>query len=264
MTKPKFYRRKFEVGEGGTVKIGKEKAEVAPVTRFEEVGTGRAASEPGKRTACGCGGAGASTPAATQHEHEGDKDMKTIKERAAAIVASNKTPFKATDQPYLETLSAERLTEIEAAIPAETVTPPVTPAAALTAEQIAKLVTDNVNAALGADRAARAAMTPEQREAELPADVRALVANDRAAKTARRTVLSAALKAKGSTLTDEQLAAMDLGTLEEVARVAGIAAPQALPANYAMAVGMNQRTASEEPVPAAPSLSERFAARAKK
>lgn len=256
-----FFRRTFELGEAGVVTLGKDRAEVTPVTRFEEVGKGgdRAAtsSTTSKRTACGCGGgAGADQPAAaSDSNNNGGRDMKTIKERAAAIVASSKTPFKSTDIAYLEGLSEARLTEIEATIPAETAVIPPTPG--LTIESVTKLVTDAVAAAFTADRAASAAKTDEQRIAELPANVRALVEKDNAEKTARRTVLSAALKTKGSKLDDAALAAMPLEQLEEVARMCGIAAPQPVAANYALSAG-NGSGSDDQKIPAPRSLSDAF------
>lgn len=206
----KWLRSEYTMNEDGTVSLGTAE-EVMPTTSFEPVaavGTmdTAAASEPEVKevvpvAACGCGGNPNATVAPAQ---EGASKMsevtQKVKDLAGALITCAHSPFKEEDRAGLEAMSETRLSEFAATFsePAKVETPAPAPAAAQTEEQWL----DSANA---------------------PASVRALIARAKVEEKARHASLVGTLKTAQSHYNEDQLVAMPVEKLEELAAVLGAA-----------------------------------------
>lgn len=204
-----LYRRGFKIKTDGAVNLADKKEEVHAVTRFEPVTA--------SATCGGCGqalsGSSSASPPAKDTEMEKKK-----KDRVAAIIATEKTCFKAEDAPILEQLSDERLTAMEQHI--EKVK---------AAEADAKKKEDETKAAekkKAEDEAKAAAAkagekTPEQERTEFFAkhpDIEEVVTQHKAAQTAKKNDLVASLKEPvKASYTEEELKALSVEDLEKLA-----------------------------------------------
>ncbi len=167
-----------------------------------------AASVAEKKAACSC-----------HDKHEGD-EMKTKTEKIAALIANKKTLFKDADKAYLEGLSEERLTELEAdaakldevlATPPQPSNPnpgtpapqpPTTPAPTTPAPQPPTTQPKQLSEKEWMDSAPKA--------------VRDVVIRAQQADAAAKTKLVTAIKGAQSVYTDEDLNAMSNDQLEKL------------------------------------------------
>lgn len=241
-----LFRRSFTVGGDGSVTLGDDREEVHAVTRFEPVAAAASGEAPAQTTqpvavataSCGCG-----HPAAATADGIGDNAMKTKKERALALIADARTAYNADDSAYLEGLSEERLSTIEAFVSTQ----------AIQAAPVADAVVAPVVAPVAqpqAEPVAAKAQTEEEYLAAAPQSIRDLVARQKAQEVARRTALVASLKgATSGAYTEVELQALPLDTLERLATLAKVAAPDPASIDYIAARAL-PRESSEGVVPA--------------
>lgn len=257
------FRRGFTVGGDGAISLADDREEVRAVMRFEPVtaaASGEAPAQPTQPVAstatasCGCG-----QPAAATADGTGDNAMKTKKERALALIADARTAYNSEDSAYLEGLSEERLSTIEAFV--STQSPTATAQAdAVVVPEVAPVVVAPVAAAPVAEQVAAKAQTEDEYLAAAPQSIRDLVARQKALEAARRGVLVASLKsASTGAYTEAELQALPLDTLERLATLAKVAAPVPASVDYIAARAL-PRDASDGNVPPPPDLTARVRA----
>lgn len=133
--------------------------------------------------------------------------------RIKALIDCSKTPWTTDDQPYLESLSDERLAALEAH------------RAALIAP-VAATATEPVQAA-AATSETKTPQTADEFLAIAPQEIKDLVAQARAAETKKRDAAMATLRAAGvfgkdgSPWTEDELKKQSTDMLEKIAAVAG-------------------------------------------
>lgn len=192
----RFLERTFELGDDGTVSLGKDASEVRMVTKFEPMTA--AAGSP-----CGCG-----SPKTSAGKEEVEMDRKA---RVAALIASGKTCFTAAAQAVLEQLPEDELKKLEEHVAqAQEPTPEPEPAPAQAPEP-------------------QPTPAPEPTEEEKTAaflsghpEIKTILDNHRAAEAAKKTELITALKAAQSAYSEAELSAMSLEQLEKLTRVASV------------------------------------------
>lgn len=211
----RWLRAEYTMNEDGTVTLGIAE-EVMPTTSFEPVSAVAAvtdvivtAAEPvvavAPVAACGCGGNPNATVAPAQ---EGASKMsevtQKVKDLAGALITCAHSPFKEEDRAGLEAMTETRLSEFAASFsePAKVETPAPAPAAA--------------------------AQTEEQwlESAGAPASVRSLIARAKVEEKARHASLVGTLKTAQSHYNEDQLVAMPVEKLEELAAVLGTASAE--------------------------------------
>lgn len=223
-----LFQRSFKVKDDGTVNLGDDTVEVRPVTRFEPLTETTTQPKP----PCGCGGRQAENASSAAAQQEGAQ-MKTIKERATALIEAKNNPFTEADRAFLEGVSEARMTELEGFKPETAVTPPAT--------------------------------TPETEEAFLARNpgIAKIVSEHKANEHTKRVNLVGRLKTAQSVYTEAELDGMEIAQLEKLAAVAKV---NIVPAttDYSAATGAQQRSAEEsENAPAVSSMGARFAAQKK-
>jgi hypothetical protein len=224
-----FLMRSFEMTEGA-VTLGKQATEVKPVTRFEPV---TAAS-----STCGCGGVKDEKPAG------GEDDMKNVKDRVAAIIASGKTSFTAASAAVLEKLPEAELKALEDHIEAPAPTPTPTPAPAPAA----------------VETPAPKELSQEEMLAKFP-DIKAIVERERSRAASRKAEIVTAMAGKQDAYTQAELEEMPLEQLEKVFKLSSTRVAAAV--DHA-GRGLPRQEPSTTEIPRAVSMTERFAALNKK
>jgi hypothetical protein len=210
-------RRSYDLAADGSVTLGKGAEEVRPVTRYEPVNAQAAAP-------CGCGGTSTS----------GGGEMK---EKVKALIACPKTPFTDADVTYLEGLSEERLTALEAhftALPIDIVDGKVVAKVETKVETKVEVKEPTVEEFL-----------------EAHPDIKADVTEARVARENEKTTLVTELKSCQDAYTEDELKAMDVAGLRKLAKVAK--KTEAKP-DFSGRGAARSATANEEKVEAAPSL----------
>lgn len=212
-----FYQREFVVAEDGAVTFTGAAQRVVPVSRFasadgdaddpgdedgqddEEVVVAAAAKKP-----CGC--------------QSQEKAMHRHAERIRALIDNPKVPFAAEDQSFLEGLSDERFSALEASV--------MTGASMdHKADHKADHEDDDMTDAEKKDEMKDAeAAKPSVAEflAQFP-EIEAIVAKHKAAEAAKRGALISGLAGKQSAFTEPELVAMPTEQLEKIAALANVA-----------------------------------------
>jgi len=148
----------------------------------------------------------------------------TKTERVQKLIKSKNLGFVACDQKYLESLPDERLAALEAK-DAETETRVAS--SAVTPEQIAAQVKEQVDAAIRAAEAARPQpKTAAEYVAAAPADMReALNAGLRALESEKSSLVKVIVDSKRSGFTEEQLKSKSTDELRTLITFAGLDVP---------------------------------------
>lgn len=201
----KPYQRSYTLGENGTsVTFAEERIPVrrreewVPVSGYRSAEETAAAAAAAQRGGCGCGGNHSAQQGA------GGATMAANAERITALITNPRSPFEEADRAYLDTLSVERITALEAK------------AAEPTAEE---------TAAAAAAAAATDADTVTVSADEL-ASLRAMAADRERTRTAQKRTLVSKLKTAQTTYNEARLNAMQLEQLQEVAALLQLDAPQ--------------------------------------
>lgn len=255
-------RRSFSADAAGVITLNDDREEVTPVVTFEPVSPTTAEAAPAAaaagaapKAAAGCGCQHATVPATTGENamQLTDAQKAARAPRIKALIDNPKTSFIAADQSYLETLSEERIKQLEDDSKDTTENPaPKEPAPNAPntggADNAPKPTTDHVGPGTGgnapapapgtvapsnsaaAPTAAAAApkpLTEAEWLAQAPQGIRDLVSRQQAADAARKTTLIGQLKTAQAEYTEAELQAMDVPALERVARLAKVDAPAA-------------------------------------
>lgn len=219
-----FFQRSFSVAEDGVVALKDNQVEVRPVTRFEPVSTEKKDAQ----------------------KKENTMDEKKA-ERIKALIGNPKNHWVTEDQAYLETLTEERLTSLEAELVIEEPEGDKGNKGDGDGEPDPKLEGDlepNVE------------LTEEQQIANLPAHLQAEINENRAAKAKVKEDLVNVLKvAAQGTYTECELKDMSLEELEKLRKLVKIARP-----DVDFSLKGSPRRAEDNTVPAPPSLVDKIKA----
>lgn len=159
------------------------------------------AKEPNMATSCGC-----------KKAAEGARAMNK-NERITALISNPATPWDAADQAYLEGLSDERLTALEANAAAQAAPKADEKAEEKTVERVAE------------EKVETKPLTEEEYLATAPDSIKQIVSDYKAAQARRKQELVGSLKTAQAEYTEAELGAMDVPQLERLARVAKAAEP---------------------------------------
>ena len=174
--------------------------------------------------------------------------------RIKALIESKVTPWTEADQSYLETQSDERLTALEAHATDLTAT-------AATAAKTDEALKVAETAVAEAKAASEKVLSEDEYLAKAPESVKQIVASHKAAQASRHAALVGTLKTAQAEYTEDELKAMDVASLERLARVAK-AQPEATPAFDFSGRGTPRAAASAEDnaVPPPPDVTARIRA----
>jgi len=239
-------RRSFTV-DGADVSIGDDPEEVQFVQSFEPIAATEHATV---KAACGCSGHVDSNNAVSTASGEA---LMTKSDRINALIASKKLG-PALTATVLEAFTDEQLTAVEKAAADAPEPAAVVPAAQPVAAAAAPAIV-----------AAASEQTTEQFINAAPAEVQEGLREAVRVTKERRTMLVSRLKASGrSDYTDAELNALTIHGLERLAKLAGVQmiAASDVPVDFS-ALGM-PRQENSNTIDAAPSLTERLVANAKK
>lgn len=190
-------QRSFTVGDDGSVKLGKERTEVEPVTRFEPV---RAAE--GSHEGCTCGG---HKPIVAEGENM-DKKI-----RVKALIDNAKTPYTQADEAWLTAVPEEGLAQIEKQVADAAAAAAAAPAPAPAAPVVAA----------AAPAAEPKPLTEAQWMEQAPPAIRSLVDSARKAEQCRRDGMISKLETAQKAYSKEELAALETSHLEKLLVIAG-------------------------------------------
>lgn len=195
-----IFRRTYDVAEDGSVTISEDREEVKPVTTWVPVNA--TASAP--KAACGCGGGQPIPQPAVKSTSQ--ENIMTKEQRIAALLASKKNAFaRETHGAFLETLTDDQLTALEAADAAATEPAPPAPAAP------------------PAPTAPSAPVSAEAYIAAAPAEVREVLQRGlAAAKQQKQAVIAKIKTSQRNPFTDAQLESKSLEELTQLASFAGV------------------------------------------
>ncbi len=186
----RLYQRSFTAKAKGTVAVKDDKTEVRAETAFVSVSAAPAAP----KAACGCGGDNTNRTA-------GGAVMEKS-QRISALIASKQHTFSAEHQAFLESLTDEQLTTLEAA-DEKVADPPAAPAQGAQPSP-----------------AASGEQSEEEYLKTAPKSIKDLVARDKAQRAERKTALVSVLTTAQTEYSEAELNEMEVDDLERMARVA--------------------------------------------
>lgn len=251
-----LYRRKYTVSDGTEVSLSGARRKVEPVTEYkaaerQEVPDPEPVAEPrhtsGAAHPCGC---------------QGGQSMKTMKERATALITSSRNKFAEGDRAALEALPEAVMAALEAAdqppaaSPAPTPDPAPTPSTPSTPSAPAPTPTPSTppaptNLSAAEQEAAWLATAPQS--------VKDMINAQKARDAQEQAELVTACAAVQNVYTKEQLVAMPLATLRQTAELLKVSVAPVGQTDFSVRGLSTIRRAEDETVPAAPSMAERFA-----
>lgn len=250
-----LYRRKYANSDGKISLVGVRK-EVEPVTRYETM----SGEEPDAPTTeqpivastkpCGCNG--------------GVQVSATMKERASKLITSSRNKFAETDRAALEALPEAVMASLEAA---ETLkTPEEVLAETATAVNAAKVAAATTPAPPPAPITTPVALTAEQQEAKwletAPQSIQDMIAAQKSTNAQEQAELIRVCTGAQSVYSADDLKKMSLVDLRKTADLLKVREKVAIASTDYSARGMASHrvgNASDEVVPPAPSLADRFA-----
>jgi hypothetical protein len=250
LTYQRTYRQR-----GDTVTINDDRVQVEAVTKYEPVAASASASAGAAVTStpdvpCGCGGQSPAAPAVSASEEH--PIMKTKKDIIAGLIASGR--FKETERSVLEASHDSVLQALDAqpaTLAAET---PEELAARETREQAERDEAARITAS------ATRPQTVDEYVANAPGPMREVLISALATAKAKKAATITALKASNRCdIPDAELNVMSQIGLDRLCKLAGVDQPAAA-VDYSLTGVPRQQAASDDAIPAPPSLHDRIRA----
>jgi hypothetical protein len=215
----KLFSRNYSMTEAGEIELsGEEPSEVVRKVVYEAAASANIVTYEVSAAPCGCGGQAVVNASAGK-----DEDMKTKKEKVAAIIASGKTCFVDADAALLEQLPDARITALEAHVEEASKTPVVAAAPPFvkkdeeTEEEKKKRLEEEAKAKNAAEATPEAVAARRETFLKENPDIGEILSTHRAAQTSRRAELVTKLVAAQKVYTETELQALAIPALEKLA-----------------------------------------------